>query len=65
MFNESLTRYGDQTAAAPKDWFEAFSLSECEQLLISNGMHMTRKQVIESYMIFGGIPYYLNGSLLK
>ena len=37
-----------------------FCLSECEQLLASNGMHMTRKQIIECYMILGGIPYYLN-----
>lgn len=37
-----------------------FCLSECEQLLESNGMNMTRKQIIESYMILGGIPYYLN-----
>ena len=37
-----------------------FSLQESEQLLLSNGMQMTRKQVIESFMIFGGIPYYLN-----
>jgi len=37
-----------------------FCLSECEQLLISNGMQFTRKQIIECYMILGGIPYYLN-----
>ena len=37
-----------------------FNLEECEQLLVSNGMQMTRKQVVEAYMIFGGIPYYLN-----
>ena len=37
-----------------------FNLSECEQLLISNGMQFTRRQVAECAMIFGGIPYYLN-----
>lgn len=37
-----------------------FSLGECEQLLIANGLQMTRKQIIECYMILGGIPYYLN-----
>ena len=37
-----------------------FSLNECEALLIYNGMVMTRGQVIECYMTFGGIPYYLN-----
>ena len=37
-----------------------FTLNECEQLLQSNGIKMTRHQVVECYMIFGGIPYYLN-----
>ena len=37
-----------------------FTLAECEKLLESNGMVMTRGQIIDCYMIFGGIPYYLN-----
>ena len=37
-----------------------FLLSECEALLANNGMIMTRGQIIECYMAFGGIPYYLN-----
>lgn len=37
-----------------------FTLSECEQILSANGMRMTRRQIVESYMIFGGVPYYLN-----
>ena len=37
-----------------------FCLHECEQLLQSNGMRLTRKQIVECYMILGGIPYYLN-----
>ena len=37
-----------------------FSLMECEQLFQSNGVQMTRRQIVESYMILGGIPYYLN-----
>lgn len=37
-----------------------FSLNECEALLINNGMVMTKDQIIECYMTFGGIPYYLN-----
>ena len=37
-----------------------FSLKECEELLQSNGMVMTRRQIIDCYMIFGGVPYYLN-----
>ena len=37
-----------------------FNLSECEKLLEDNGIIYNRKQIVESYMIFGGIPYYLN-----
>ena len=37
-----------------------FDLGECEQFFSANGIKWTRKQIIESYMIFGGIPYYLN-----
>lgn len=37
-----------------------FNLRECEMLLEANGVKMTRRQVIECYMIMGGIPYYLN-----
>ena len=37
-----------------------FSLGECKALLENNDIVMTREQMIECYMIFGGIPYYLN-----
>ncbi|MBQ9200255.1 MAG: ATP-binding protein [Lachnospiraceae bacterium] len=37
-----------------------FTLDECEKFLLENGLQFTRKQIIESYMIFGGVPYYLN-----
>lgn len=39
---------------------QPFTLRECEQLFENNGIPMTRQQVMESYMVFGGIPYYLN-----
>lgn len=37
-----------------------FTLAECEELFELNGIDMPRNQMIESYMIFGGVPYYLN-----
>ena len=37
-----------------------FSLHECEELFAVNGIAYTRKQQLDSYMVFGGIPYYLN-----
>ena len=37
-----------------------FTLSECEELFELNDIVMTRSQMIESYMVFGGVPHYLN-----
>lgn len=40
-----------------------FSLCLCEQMMLSRNIEMSRKQLLEAYMIFGGVPYYW--SLLK
>lgn len=37
-----------------------FTLKECEQMLEVNGLQYSRHQIIECYMVFGGIPYYLD-----
>ena len=37
-----------------------FSLYECETFLTSKGINMSRRDIAECYMVFGGIPYYLN-----
>jgi len=39
---------------------EPFTLAECEELYELNDVVMTKKQMIESYMVFGGVPHYLN-----
>ncbi|MDR3305799.1 MAG: AAA family ATPase [Clostridiales Family XIII bacterium] len=36
-----------------------FTLHECEAFLKSKNVLLNRYDIIESYMIFGGIPYYL------
>lgn len=41
-------------------YLKPFSLSECREYFRSNGIEMIEQQVVESYMIFGGIPYYMN-----
>jgi len=41
-------------------YLKPFNLRECEQLFIENGISLNRHQILESYMIFGGIPYYLS-----
>ena len=37
---------------------QPFYLRECEALMKSRNIVMTRKQILEGYMIFGGVPYY-------
>lgn len=39
---------------------EPFTLAECEEYYRLNGIELSRLQMIESYMVFGGIPYYLD-----
>lgn len=39
---------------------DPFTLGECEEFYKQNGIKLGRDKIIESYMIFGGIPYYLN-----
>lgn len=39
---------------------EPFTLRECELLFKENGVKLSRYDVVQSYMIFGGIPFYLN-----
>ena len=36
-----------------------FSLHECEQFYKTNGIQLSRYDITQSYMILGGIPYYL------
>ena len=37
---------------------QPFTLRECEALLQSRGIVMTRRQILDGYMVFGGVPYY-------
>lgn len=39
---------------------EPFTLSETREYLRSKNIHLSEKQVLDIYMVFGGIPYYLN-----
>jgi AAA+ ATPase superfamily predicted ATPase len=39
---------------------DPFTLGECEEYLLSRNIILNRYQIVESYMIFGGIPYYLS-----
>jgi hypothetical protein len=37
---------------------QPFTLRECEEYYRSMGIVFNRYQIAESYMIFGGVPYY-------
>ena len=41
-------------------YLQAFSLLECEAFFRAKGIDIPRYQVAEAYMIFGGIPYYMD-----
>lgn len=37
-----------------------FTLKECEDFYQSRGISMTKYNVLQAYMVMGGIPYYMN-----
>ena len=39
---------------------QPFSLSECEEYFKSRDIHLEKEDIIESYMVFGGVPFYLS-----
>jgi hypothetical protein len=39
---------------------EPFSLGECERFYKAKGIELNRIQITELYMVFGGIPYYMD-----
>ena len=39
---------------------EPFTLGECEEYFKTFGFSYTRKQMVECYMIMGGVPFYLS-----
>lgn len=60
MINNLIkNRGGLHNRVTRRMYIEPFSLSECEELYKANNVVMSRYQILESYMILGGIPYYL------
>ena len=41
-------------------WLRPFTLAECEVYADRLGLAMSRQELCEAYMIFGGVPYYWN-----
>ena len=41
-------------------WLRPFTLAECEEYCGRLGLSLSRKDICEAYMVFGGVPYYWN-----
>jgi len=39
-------------------YLKPFTLKECEEYLLSENIRLTRHQILQAYMILGGVPYY-------
>jgi len=64
IINKILKNHGGlHNRVTQKLFLEPFTLAECEAFCIENEIATERHQMLEYYMILGGIPYYLN--LLK
>ena len=53
-------RGGFHNRSTKRMHMDPFSLAECKEFFESSGITLSKDKIIESYMIFGGIPYYLN-----
>ncbi|MBR2265247.1 MAG: ATP-binding protein, partial [Paludibacteraceae bacterium] len=57
LINNHGGLYGRLTGQIP---LQPFTLKECEEYFQGRGLHLSRYEICEAYMVFGGIPYYLN-----
>lgn len=64
IINKLINNHGGlHNRLTNKILLQPFSLLECEQYVLANNLGMSRYQIVENYMIIGGIPFYW--SLLK
>ncbi len=61
MINKLIkNRGGLHNRVTRRMYIEPFTLGECEAFYKANHIEMSRYQMLESYMILGGVPYYLS-----
>ena len=61
IINNLLTDHGGFYNRVTKQiHLRPFTLAECEEYFKSRNIVISREDIIESYMIFGGIPFYLS-----
>ncbi len=64
IVNKLINNHGGlHNRLTDKILLQPFTLAECEQYSESNKLGLSRYQIVENYMIMGGIPFYW--SLLK
>ena len=60
--NKLIDNYGglyNRITARPIH-LKPFTLKECEEFYHSKNIRMSQYDIVQSYMIYGGIPYYMN-----
>jgi AAA+ ATPase superfamily predicted ATPase len=61
IINKILKNHGGlHNRVTQKLLLEPFTLAECESFFQENEIETERHQIVEYYMIMGGIPFYLN-----
>jgi len=61
MINKLLKNHGGlHNRVTRRMAVEPFTLAECEEYFQKNKIVLNRNSIVESYMIFGGIPFYLS-----
>ena len=59
IINKIVKNYGGlHNRLTRQIYLEPFTLQECEQYAFANNLGMSRRNILETYMVIGGIPYY-------
>jgi len=60
MLNELINNHGGLYGRVTHEVkLSPFTLAECEKFYKSRNVSLSRYDIVQSYMIFGGIPYYM------
>lgn len=59
--NELINNHGGLYGRVTREIkLRQFNLRECEEFYKKNNIPFSRYDIVQSYMVFGGIPYYMN-----
>lgn len=59
IINKLIKNHGGQRGrVTAKIFIQPFTLSECERYARAFKLGMSRRQIVEAYMVMGGIPFY-------